>query len=259
MGYPRIEVPTLERQPLPWSLLTVADDVTPEGQRTGDSARWEGGLAWESDRSVQVRSWDQTAETPGDKDLSVNTEVNGSWDPVVIYLTYQCATFDDTDEARVRRRLEAGAHQAAETHFWTWAISAATAVATGTATEVVAEMGQALSDTDLGTQGLFHMPARSAEVYLGSNGFDPGEGKQPRTAGRGDKIAVGAGYTNEGNPVGTSQWIVASGPVGVLRSEIRVIKSNEFVTEKNEFVYLAEQVIGFQVDDAPLVKGLIQF
>lgn len=253
MAYNRIEIPTLVREPLPWNLMAVAEDVTP------DNDRWEAGIAWETDIAPAARHWDQFADPFEDKDLSHPDEVNGEWATSVIYGVYACpAPPDDDDIARVRRRLEVGSPAGVEAAFWSWAFDAATATATGTPAEVVSQLGQALADSGLATAGIFHMPSRTAERYLGSNGFNPGSDNPPRT-NRGDKVAVGAGYPNVGNPVATSQWIIASGPVGYLLSDIDVIESPESIKTNNMRELLAERRVALQVDSAPLFKGLVEF
>lgn len=251
MAYNRIEIPTLVREPLPWNLLEVAVDVTP------DNDRWESGIAWETDIAPAARHWDQFADPFVDKDFSLDDEVNGEWTTSVIYGVYNCpAPPDDDDIARVRRRLEVGSPAGVESVFWTWAFDIATPVATGTAAEVVSQMGQALSDEGLATAGIYHMPARSAEIYLGQSGFNAGGDRPPRT-NRGDKVAVGAGYPDTGTA--DSQWIIASGPVGYLLSDIEVMESPESIKVNNMRELLAERRVALQVDTTPLFKGLIQF
>jgi len=253
VAYNRIEIKTLVREPLPWNLLEVAVDVTP------DNDRWESGIAWESDIAPAARHWDQFAEVPQEKDLSLDPEINGEWNTSVIYGVYRCpAPPDDADIDRVRRRLEVGTPAGVEAAFWSWAFDAATAIATGTPAEVVSQLGQALADSGLATVGIFHMPSRAAERYLGSNGFNPSSENGPRT-NRGDKVAVGAGYPNVGNPATTSQWIIASGPVGYLLSDIEVIESPESVKTNNMRELLAERRVALQVDSVPLFKGLVEF
>lgn len=253
MAYGRIEIPTLVREPLPWNLMAVAEDVTPANDR------WTAGIAWESDIADAARSWNPlaTGEARTDKDLTANPEENGEWSPTVLYGVYKCPTpTDDADIDRVRRRLDVGSSAGLESAFWTWAFNQATPVATGTATEVVARLGQAVSDSGLATSGILHMPARAAEIYLGANGFNPSAGNMPLTA-RGDRVSVGAGYPSTGTA--ESQWVVISGPVGYLLSEIEVLESPESIVKGNMRELLAERYAALQVDSAPLFKGLIQF
>lgn len=253
MAYARIEIPTLVREPLPWNLRDVARDVTP------DNDRWTAGISWETDIAPAARTWNPlaTGEDRVDKDLTAPDEDNGEWLPSVIYGVYRCPTpVDDADLDRVRRRLEVGTPAGLEAAFWTWAFDIATPVATGTAVEVVSQLGQAASDSGLATQGILHMPARAGEIYLGANGFNPAVGNMPMT-NRGDRVAVGAGYPSVGGA--DAQWVILSGPVGYLLSDIEVLESPESITTANMRELLAERYAALQVDTEPLVKGLIQF
>lgn len=255
MPYNRIEIATLVREPLPWNLLEVATDVTP------DNDRWTSGIAWRNDISDAARVWNPmaTGEDFVEKDLSPGTS-GGLEDNLasVLYGAYVCPTDGnmDGDVDIVRRRLDAGSAAGVESLFWTWAFDAATAAATGTPSEVVSQLGQAMSDSGLATQGILHMPARSAEMYLSGNGFNPSQGNMPLT-NRGDRVSVGAGYPDTGTA--DSQWVIISGPVGYLLSDIEVMESPENVVKTNERVLLAERYAAIQVDSAPLFKGLIQF
>lgn len=253
MAYGRIEIPTLVREPLPWNLREVAQDVTPGNDR------WTSGVAWETDIADAAKSWNPlaTGEDRVDKDFTVPDNALGEWDPVVLYSVYACPTpADDDDIDRIRRRMDAGTPAGLESAFWTWAFDQATPIATGTATEVVGQLGQAASDSGLATQGILHMPARAAELYLGANGFNPSSGNMPLT-NRGDRVAVGSGYPSTGTA--ESQWVILSGPVGFLLSDIEVLESPESIVKNNMRELLAERYAALQVDSEPLFKGLIQF
>lgn len=254
MAYNRIEIPTLVREPLPWNILEVAQDVTPNDDR------WTSGIAWESGIVGDIRTWNPQADPFVEKDLTADGEPNGEFDISVIYLPYVCATSgpaDDADVKLAKDRLEAGTAAGVEAALWEWAFSTATEVgATGTAGEVVALLGQHLADSGLPTRGFFHLPSWSAEIYLSQSGFDPSSENAPRT-NRGDSIVVGAGYPNVG-VLGTNQAVLASGPVGYLLGDIEINESAEYVTSENQRVILAERYVALQVDDEPLFKGMIE-
>lgn len=256
MAYNRIELPTLVREPLPWNLLEVAEDVTPGNDR------WTAGIAWRNDIADAARVWNPnlSGEDFVEKDLTPST-ADALEDNLasVLYGTYVCAndgSSNEEDTEIVRRRLTTGTAAGVESLFWDWAFDIATAVATGTPAEVVSQLGQAMSDSGLATQGILHLPSRSAERYLGASGFNPSQGNMPLT-NRGDRISVGAGYPNVGSA--TSQWVIVSGPVGYLLSDIEVMESPENVVKTNQKVLLAERFAALQVDSAPLFKGLIEF
>lgn len=256
MAYNRIELPTLVREPLPWNLLEVAEDVTPGNDR------WTSGIAWRNDIADAARVWNPnlSGEDFVEKDLTPSA-ADGLEDNLasVLYGAYVCAndgSSSDEDVEIVRRRLATGSAAGVEALFWDWAFDAATSVVTGTPGEVVSQLGQAMSDSGLATQGILHMPARAAEMYLSGNGFNPALGNAPLT-NRGDRVAVGAGYPNVGSP--TAQWVIISGPVGYLLSDIEVMESPENVVKTNQKVLLAERYAALQVDSAPLFKGLVEF
>lgn len=254
MAYNRIEIPTLVREPLPWNLLEVAQDVTP-----GDD-RWTSGINWESASVGAIRSWNPQAEEPVEKDLTTANGGTGEFDVSVIYLPYVCATSgpaDDADVKLAKDRLEAGTAAGVEAVFWEWAFTTASEVgATGTASEVVALLGQHMAMAGLPTRGIVHMPSWAGEIYLGQSGFDAAGSELPKT-NRGDGVVVGAGYPNVG-VLGTDQAVIASGPVGYLLGPIEINESAEYVTSENQRVILAERYVALQVEDEPLFKGKIE-
>lgn len=252
MAYNRFEVPTLARTPLPWSLLNIAEDVTPSGD---GSDRWVSGVTWKNGESPAVRSWESLSLTPGDKNLVYDPDPEGTFDPVVLYLPYQCPTSGpttDEDVNEAKTRLEYGTPAAAEAVFWNWAMSNATNIGvTGTTGEIVAALSQKMAMDGATAQNVIHMPMWAGEMYLKDRKNDDA----PPLTGSGNLVVVGAGYPHVGS-LGSHQIIMATGPVGYMLSGIEVIESPAHIVGGNTRITLVERYLSFQIEQAPIYFGV---
>lgn len=249
MAYNRAELKPLVGKPLPWGFTSVAENVTP------DNDYWVGGAAWSQNPSAVPKFWNPFDPEREDKSFD-SIESIGTVSPMVIYMPYVCNTsgpLSDEDVKLAKDRLEAATSAAIERMFWTWAMSTAMAVGvTGDSGYAVAALGRALSESGLVTQGTIHMPSMAAELY---HGIDPMENRGPLTR-RGDQIIIGAGYRHEGT--GSAIYIIGTGPVGYLASDIEINESPEYTSRYNERVVLAERYIGFQADDESVLKVMLR-
>lgn len=243
------EIPPLSQEQLPWSLLNVAKDVTPS------DGHWPNGVAWRAANLQAPTEWDpHCADEPVEKSLASESDLYES-KSVVLYLPYVCPTagpYTNDDMAEAKRRLEERLSAGIESFFWTWALSNATALGvTGTAGKVVAELAHGLVTGGFVNSGMIHMPSWAGITYLDGIGYDASGNKAPRTA-RGDRIVIGAGYG-----AGGRNTVIATGPVGYLKSDIEVFESPEHTVVDNKRVLLAECYVSLQVDEAPIVKATI--
>lgn len=247
------EIPPLSQEQLPWSLLSVAQDVTPSGDH------WPMGVSWRAANLQSPTEWDPhcSEDEPVMKTLEAEHDL-GESKSVVLYLPYICPTagpHTDADVQEAKKRLEGHLSAGVEKFFWTWALSNTTSLSvTGTASAVVAELAHGLAKAGFVGAGMIHMPSWAGITYLDGTSFDGSSGNAPRTA-RGDHIVIGAGYGGAGNV--DRNLVIATGPVGYMVSNIEVYESPEHVVKDNRRVLLAEAYVSLQVDSVPVVSATI--
>lgn len=260
MAFPKLPVETLLRERPLHNLLDSGVKLSGDGDN-----RWELGFAWESDCSDAVRTYDPICADPTNpaklKNFTVTAPDTDSFVPFQVYLPYICngVPITESDRDIASRRVLAGGPKAAESYFWTKAMTGATVVGTGTPLEAAALLGQQLANCGTGGTGMIHFPAGAGELYASQRNLKMDD--EFRTAGRGDTIVIGSGYSNLG-PNGLAapagyQWVLATSMVGILESEVEMLESPDNVRINNQPVYLAEQFIGLQYDDCCRFAALV--